>query len=204
MVVTALIGWVGYVLVAFVLRSWLQLRSTGSSGFVGLRPGASGIERAAGVAMVVAFGIALVAPWVGEPLGDTSVLGAVTVAGATIATFAAQIAMRASWRIGVDPSERTELVTSGPFARIRNPIFTAMVAASVGIALACPTPLALLAPPLLAVALEIQVRVVEEPYLLRVHGDAYRRYASRAGRFVPGVGRLRDGAARGSTTARTS
>ena len=56
----------------------------------------------------------------------------------------------------------------------------------------------LLAPNLLAVvsfvalliALEIQVRAVEEPYLLRTHGDAYRRYAAATGRFLPGIGRL--------------
>jgi protein-S-isoprenylcysteine O-methyltransferase Ste14 len=42
----------------------------------------------------------------------------------------------------------------------------------------------------LFVALELQVRVVEEPYLRRTHGAAYTDYASRVGRFVPGVGRL--------------
>ena len=42
---------------------------------------------------------------------------------------------------------------------------------------------------LLVTALEIQVRVVEEPYLARTHGDAYRSYAERTGRFVPGLGR---------------
>jgi protein-S-isoprenylcysteine O-methyltransferase Ste14 len=42
----------------------------------------------------------------------------------------------------------------------------------------------------LLIALEIQVRAVEEPYLLRTHGDAYRRYAAETGRFVPGIGRL--------------
>jgi protein-S-isoprenylcysteine O-methyltransferase Ste14 len=36
----------------------------------------------------------------------------------------------------------------------------------------------------------LQVRAVEEPYLLSVHGDAYATYAARVGRFVPGVGRL--------------
>ncbi|MEV4712302.1 hypothetical protein [Micromonospora sp. NPDC049374] len=40
----------------------------------------------------------------------------VTVAGIG-ATLAAQLAMGASWRIGVDPSERTELVTGGAFYR---------------------------------------------------------------------------------------
>jgi len=29
---------------------------------------------------------------------------------------------------------------------------------------------------------------VEEPYLLTVHGDAYRGYLANVGRFVPGVG----------------
>ena len=32
--------------------------------------------------------------------------------------------------------------------------------------------------------------MVEEPYLLKVHGSAYAEYAARVGRFLPGVGRL--------------
>ena len=32
--------------------------------------------------------------------------------------------------------------------------------------------------------------LVEEPYLLAMHGAAYAAYAARAGRFVPGIGRL--------------
>ena len=42
----------------------------------------------------------------------------------------------------------------------------------------------------IALGLELQVRAVEEPYLLRTHGDAYRAYAARVGRFLPGVGRF--------------
>jgi protein-S-isoprenylcysteine O-methyltransferase Ste14 len=41
------------------------------------------------------------------------------------------------------------------------------------------------------VAVELQVRVVEEPYLLAMHGSAYVSYAVRAGRFVPRIGRMR-------------
>jgi protein-S-isoprenylcysteine O-methyltransferase Ste14 len=40
------------------------------------------------------------------------------------------------------------------------------------------------------VALEIQVRLVEEPYRRRVHGDHYGDYAARTGRFVPLTGRF--------------
>jgi hypothetical protein len=42
-------------------------------------------------------------------------------------TVIAQFAMAESWRIGVDPNERTPLVTTGAFAMVRNPIFTAML-----------------------------------------------------------------------------
>lgn len=188
MIIVAVVGWITYVLVAFVLRTWIHLRTTGSSGFVGLRAGASAIERAAGAAMVAAFALALGAPFVGVPIADTSIAGAIVIAVATLATLYAQLSMSTSWRIGVDPSERTELVTRGPFRHVRNPIFTAMIAAIIGVALACPTPLALVSPLLLALALEIQVRVVEEPYLVRTHGEAYLAWARRTGRFVPGVG----------------
>jgi protein-S-isoprenylcysteine O-methyltransferase Ste14 len=34
------------------------------------------------------------------------------------------------------------------------------------------------------------VRFVGEPYLARAHGEDYRAYAGRVGRFLPGVGRL--------------
>ncbi|MEU3648866.1 hypothetical protein AB0E59_36215 [Lentzea sp. NPDC034063] len=42
----------------------------------------------------------------------------------------------------------------------------------------------------LVAAIETQVRVMEEHCLLRAHGDAYSEYASRSGRFVPGLGGL--------------
>jgi protein-S-isoprenylcysteine O-methyltransferase Ste14 len=51
--------------------------------------------------------------------------------------------------------------------------------------------LALLGYLLLVVAIELQVRFVEEPYLLRVHRDASRDYTRSVGRFVPGIGRIR-------------
>lgn len=41
----------------------------------------------------------------------------------------------------------------------------------------------------LVAAVQLQVRVVEEPYLRTVHGAAYETYAARTGRFVPGLGR---------------
>ena len=50
-----------------------------------------------------------------------------------------------SWRIGVEESDRTELVTGGVFGLVRNPIYTGMIPAFVGIALLVPNPVALAA-----------------------------------------------------------
>lgn len=121
--------------------------------------------------------------------------GLVTAVLGVVATFATQSAMGASWRIGVDEHEKTDLVRTGPFEVVRNPIFTAMAITGVGLALMAPTAVALIGVILLLAALELQVRVVEEPYLARVHGTAYAAYAARVGRFVPMVGRSTTAAA---------
>jgi protein-S-isoprenylcysteine O-methyltransferase Ste14 len=118
-------------------------------------------------------------------------IGLVLFAAGGGATLWAQFAMGASWRIGVDPTERTALVTEGPFRLVRNPIFTAMAAAFAGYVLLVPNAANVFAAAVLALALEMHVRLVEEPYLLGVHGERYRHYAGATGRFVPGVGRLR-------------
>ena len=137
-----------------------------------------------------------------EPIGslDTSLAhatGIVLACAGILATFAAQLGMGNSWRIGVDEGERTALVTDGLFALVRNPIYSAMLPTVAGLALVVPNVAAIAGAIGLLVALEIQTRGVEEPHLLRVHGDEYARYAARVGRFVPGVGRLERGSGTG-------
>jgi protein-S-isoprenylcysteine O-methyltransferase Ste14 len=113
----------------------------------------------------------------------------VAVIGGT-AVFLAQLGMGENWRIGVKDDQQTDLVTSGWFSICRNPIYTAMIVGWLGFALMVPTWLGFVAVVSIAAGLELQVRAVEEPYLVRSHGEDYRRYASRVGRFLPGVGRL--------------
>ncbi|MFN8114426.1 MAG: isoprenylcysteine carboxylmethyltransferase family protein [Solirubrobacterales bacterium] len=197
----ALALYVLYLVLAFGLRTALQVRATGSTGFHGLggRPGSP--EWIAGVLFAVALILGLAAPVLAltgtvEPIAaldgaGVHVAGAIVTVAGIVLTLLAQVAMGDSWRIGVDHDERTELVTDGPFARVRNPIFSAMIPTALGLAMLVPSPVAILAAVALAVALELQVRVVEEPYLLRAQGDAYAAYAARTGRFVPGVGRIR-------------
>ena len=201
MAAVALVLYVTWALVAFGLRTLVQVRRTGDTGLRlgGGRPGS--VEWFAKVLFVVALVLGVAAP-VAELAGWSTLVPAlersgiawvgvvVTVVG-ILATVGAQIRMGDSWRIGVDAAERTELVTGGPFSLVRNPIFTAMLVTTVGLVLMVPNVVALIGLLVLVVGLELQVRVVEEPYLRAAHGVVYVAYERRVGRFVPGLGRAR-------------
>lgn len=117
--------------------------------------------------------------------------GLVVAVAGSVGAWRAQSAMGSSWRIGVDDTEETALVTDGIFSTVRNPIFTAMIVAQAGTVLMVPTWLGLVGVVLLVLASQLQVRMVEEPYLSNHHGVAYDRYAARTGRFLPGIGHTR-------------
>jgi protein-S-isoprenylcysteine O-methyltransferase Ste14 len=186
---------------ASLVRIAVQLRRTGETGLIGLRRDAglfdwlSGILFVGGMAMAV-VSLSLVLRDDLEPIDALDVdglhgIGIALAAAGGLAVFGAQLGMGASWRIGVSDDQGTDLVTAGWFSIIRNPIYTSMVVGWTGFGLMVPTWLSLAAVVVISLGLELQVRAVEEPYLLRTHGNEYGRYAARVGRFVPGVGRLR-------------
>jgi protein-S-isoprenylcysteine O-methyltransferase Ste14 len=197
----ALVLWGAFGLVGFLGRAALQRARTGSWGVRGVSGPPGSVEWIAGVLFLGSLVVTVAGPAleVADAIGPIDALDEPGVHAAGIAlfavglaaTFGAQVAMGASWRIGVEASERTELVSDGPFAIVRNPIYSAMLPAVAGLVLVAPSLPALAGWILLLLALELQVRVVEEPHLLRTHGDVYAGYAARVGRFVPGVGLLR-------------
>jgi protein-S-isoprenylcysteine O-methyltransferase Ste14 len=200
MAVAALVLYGISLTITFGVRVALQVRRTGSTGLHGLPPDAGPLEWIAGglfIAGLVMGGGAPILALLGvlEPIPALDgvvghVVGLVLAIGGIALTFGAQLAMGDSWRVGVDPEERTALVTGGPFRVVRNPIYSAMLPTVFGLVLMVPSALALAAIVTLFVGLELQVRRVEEPYLLKVHGDVYTAYASRVGRFVPRLGLL--------------
>jgi protein-S-isoprenylcysteine O-methyltransferase Ste14 len=184
------------------IRVAIQLRRTGKTGLIGLRRGAGALDWLAGILFIGGMAIGVVSAILVlqdslepiEALDHTAlhVVGIALAALGGLAVFGAQLGMGESWRIGVSEEDRTELVTGGWFSICRNPIYTAMIVGWTGFALMVPTWLGIAAVVVITAGLELQVRAVEEPHLLRTHGEAYRAYASRVGRFVPGVGRLSD------------
>lgn len=201
MAAAALALFVVMMLLAGALRTLIQRHRTGDSGNRRtLSPRGS-----LGWSALTATDIGYLMVGVGGPLAHrlglppvsvlqhppVQLLGVVLAVIGILAAFGAQMAMGASWRIGVDQSERTALVTSGPFGWVRNPIFTAVLVTLLGLALMVPNLVALIGWALALSGIQTQVRLIEEPHLHRVHGEPYDRYAARVGRFLPGLGRLR-------------
>jgi protein-S-isoprenylcysteine O-methyltransferase Ste14 len=187
-----------FLLFAMVLPSVRLQRRTGQRALV-LHQQANPFQRVIGAAMGL-FMLGVVA-WSGlhavlgeEALGVWRVpptvrwVGWGLVGGGLIVTVVAQATMGASWRIGID-SGRTELVTGGLFSVVRNPIFTGMLGVVTGLTLATPSAWTLMAWADYVLLVSLQVRL-EEEHLLGLHGDTYRAYASRVGRFFPGLGLL--------------
>lgn len=187
-----------YIGLAFGLRTYLQMRRTGSSGFRGISGRPFSLAWLGGVLFAVALVASVAAPLLALAGHDAPLVqpswfgdfgGAAAFGAGTLFLLWSQGAMGTSWRIGVDDHEVTGLVTSGPFGWVRNPIFSGMLFSAAGFVLLLPNRLAVAAYVMLLVAIELQVRFVEEPYLARAHGEMYRRYRARVGRFLPGIGR---------------
>ena len=167
------------------------------------------LGRARGVPMVVeavmaaALGLLVAGPAVGLfrtggrisvlSGGASHALGVVLFLAGLAVVAAAQTAMGSSWRVGVDSTERTELVTKGLFSLVRNPIYFALVAMAAGEALIVGNVVALIAVPAIVAAVGLQVRLVEEPHLRAVHGNVYVDYCATTGRYIPPLRRRRRG-----------
>jgi protein-S-isoprenylcysteine O-methyltransferase Ste14 len=188
-----------FLVLTLFVRVAIQLRRTGSTGLIGLRKGAGPLDWLSGFLFIGGMAMAIVSlqlvlqddldPIDALDVDALHVIGIVLATVGGLSVFGAQLGMGASWRIGVSEDQGTDLVTGGWFSVCRNPIYTAMVIGWTGFALMVPTWLGFASVVVITLGLELQVRSVEEPYLIRTHADAYRAYASRVGRFVPGVGR---------------
>lgn len=206
MPIVALGCYAAFVLVALVGRSLLARARTGDWGIriaMATTPGARVAHALfVGGGLGIALGPALDLVGIGggwstrvssPPDGTfgSPTVGIALAALGTAGTVWSQLVMGASWRIGVDPDERTALVARGPFRLVRNPIFTSMLLAAAGLVVLAPSVVGVVALAMLLAGLELQVRGVEEPYLVAAHGSAYLGYAARTGRFLPGVGLLK-------------
>ncbi len=109
--------------------------------------------------------------------------GLVLLIASLVWTATAQVQMGASWRIGIDKKNRTELVEKGLFSVSRNPIFLGMRLALAGFFLTIPNAVTLLTFVLGDVLMQIQVRL-EEEHLRNLHGAKYAEFTERVRRWI--------------------
>ncbi len=110
--------------------------------------------------------------------------------GAAVA-FAAIARLGASWRIGIDREGPGPLVTGGVYSLVRHPIYTGLLASNLGLAFVTGDVLAIGMAAGTCVSMPLQARL-EEAFLVERFGGDYARYMARTGRFVPGIGRVRE------------
>lgn len=150
--------------------------------------------------------VPLVAAWIVVPWATLAKSGGVPLlpdfalhepAGVTVRWIAALIAvlalaatikcwtrMGSAWRMDVGLKRKTELITDGPFAHVRHPIYAFSILLMVCSATIIPTaPMAVIAAAHI-VLMNVKARN-EERHLLAVHGNAYAEYLRRTGRFIP-------------------
>lgn len=134
-----------------------------------------------GASFVVAFAFQRSAPAPAWMAGASMAFGLV----GPVLLFAALRHLGLEWRIKAIVTERHELITSGPYAKLRHPVFTALLCLLLSTALLITDPWAALA----AVAIclygtEIRVRA-EDGLLERRFGARFLDYKSRVRAYLP-------------------
>jgi protein-S-isoprenylcysteine O-methyltransferase Ste14 len=109
------------------------------------------------------------------------------VAAAFAVTWVCWVKMGTSWRMGIDPHERTKLVFNGPYAYVRHPIYGLSQVLVLATLAALPSPVMLAVTVVHVGLMQWEVRR-EEKYLVQLHGPAYAEYMKRVGRFLPRIG----------------
>ena len=104
--------------------------------------------------------------------------------GCFVATVHCWIVMGRNWSVAVLPGQTKQLVTNGPFALVRHPIYALSILLMICSVVAVPNLL-------LAVAAAVHLTLmrrkaqIEEQFLAGEFGEAWQIYASRTGRFLP-------------------
>jgi protein-S-isoprenylcysteine O-methyltransferase Ste14 len=186
----AFVGYGGFLLATF---GWSTLRSKWTSGGSPWRGPVSRADTLGETACLLGCCSSLAAPvlalaGVVDPVasdraGLRALVSALGLASGTGIAISAQSHLADDWRAGVEAS--SSLVTTGPFARVRNPFYLGCFLASAAVVVAVPSTVALCGLILHVTAAEVIVRAVEEPVLARAQGAAFSRYQERTGRFVP-------------------
>jgi protein-S-isoprenylcysteine O-methyltransferase Ste14 len=139
-------------------------------------------------------GAILLTPWLARmlaatPLWNVGYAGAYALAGLTLAgiLFAwwARIHLGRLWSGAITRKQGHRVVDTGPYALVRHPIYTGLIAAIMSTAAAEATVTALVGAALVACGLWLKARAEERFLIAELGEDAYGSYCRRVPMLVP-------------------
>ena len=127
--------------------------------------------------------------WLAHPVAQA--LGTASLLLAGLFLIWGEMSLGLSFRVAL-PEQRQPLVTHGIYRFIRNPLALSADLLALGALLVAPSWLAVSTLVLTLASYAVKIRI-EENHLYATHGEAYRAYCRRTGRYLP---RLRRGGKR--------
>lgn len=111
------------------------------------------------------------------------IIGLIIILISIILGFISLITMRDSWRVGILPEQKTELITNGVFRFSRNPYFFSNILIFLGCFLIIPTYVFLITYLIWFILIHLLI-LDEEKYLIEQHGDIYKYYKRKVNRYL--------------------
>jgi protein-S-isoprenylcysteine O-methyltransferase Ste14 len=174
--------------IAFLL--YWQIKAINTKATQRLEPVASRILRVFIflIAIVLLSTTRIPLPWLYLQLWPVGVLpfwlgAAVTIAGILFAVWAREH-LGSNWSRSVTIKQDHELITTGPYAVVRHPIYTGILTGFLGMAIAISQVRGLIVFVLIFIAFWIKLRM-EEQWMRSQFGEAYDTYAHRTTALVP-------------------
>ena len=175
--------WIGFLL-------YWQIKATNTKTTQRLEPAASRILRA--VTLLIAIVLLSIPriplPWLYVQLWPSGFLpfwlgAALTVAGLLFAVWAREHLGR-NWSHSVTIKHGHELITTGPYAVVRHPIYTGILAGFLGMAIAISQVRGFLVVVLIFIVFWLKLRK-EEEWMRSQFGETYATYARQTAALIP-------------------
>src|SRR5580700_11173358 len=174
--------------IVFIL--YWQIKAADTKATQRLEPAASGVLRV----LIFLIAIALLSipriplPWLYVQLWPQGYwpfwLGAAVNVGGLLFAVWARVHLGRNWSRSVTIKQGHELITTGPYAVVRHPIYTGILTGLLGSAIALSQVRGLIAFVLFFVAFWIKLRM-EEQWMRSQSGEAYATYAHQTAALVP-------------------
>jgi protein-S-isoprenylcysteine O-methyltransferase Ste14 len=181
---------------AFFPVAWIvflvywQIKATNTKTTQRLEPASSRILRVVifAIAIALLWSNRIPLPWLYVQLWPNGLLpfwlgAAITVGGLLFAVWA-RLHLGRNWSRSVTIKQGHELITTGPYALARHPIYTGILTGFLGMAIAISQVRGLIVFVLILLALWLKLRM-EEKWMRSQFGESYAAYAHHTAALVP-------------------